>query len=733
MKVSKFKLFGFSLIFFGLILPLFLSIVGYIPTYDNFKQDGENRYLIEEIYSPKLSYISDSYPSNETIAIIVQMGLSGVSTAVTNYENDLKATGYNVLKYSSNITDAKSLKNLLKGYYENNGLVGAVFIGKLPYVWFKDPAIGYNEIFECDMFFMDLDGNWIDTNSDGIYDVHNASSGADVHPEIYIGRIDASNRTLGTGQSSDISSLINRFHNYRKGNLNIEHKALMYIDDDWQGDANGTWNDWPAWLNNAYPNHDDIHTPTTWTNKSDWLNRLGNSSYEFAHLAVHTSSSSSGGKHYFGSGYAGSEGNITAAEIHNKGGGFAFYNLYCCWGADYNTSDCMGATYLFSGTYTQAVIGSTKSGGMINGAYFYDSLAENNTIGRALIDWLESNPNLDDINNQSWVYGMCILGDPFATIHYDCSVPKPTITSSTHTEDQWSTVKSLVRFNWTCYADLNGLDGSYYILDQNPNTIPTATTGIYTKINGTSFSNLDDGIWYLHVVAKDDLGNIGKRGDHFTLKIDTTGPDISLLTPTINHYSPTISVFISWDAVDEYNSLNPFCIFNRTGQSIYTGTTKNFTINGMIAGLNLFNITCTDSLMNPGILEISIFVDLIDPSVNVTSPLVNQTVENTFTITWEALDGESGIDHTEIYSDSKLIKTVDGNINSTTISGLTAGTHSINVTTYDKSGRSASQTISINVKPGENKIPGFPLGIFIIGSIFISIAYVISKKQELYK
>ncbi|MBD3214588.1 MAG: hypothetical protein GF311_18400 [Candidatus Lokiarchaeota archaeon] len=734
MKYNKTKSIGFALIFFGLIMPLSMNLILNFPHNDNSNYKEKNEHIIDEVTLLKPSYISDSYPTNETLAIIVNMTIwSGVQATVNQYANDLEAAGYDTIIYHMNITNIKTLRNLLKSYYEYNNTVGAVLIGNFPYIWYSDPWPNYYEVFECDLFLMDLDGDWWDTNGDGIYDKHNASSGSDVYPEIYIGRIDASKRNLGSQTNiQNINNLLAQIHSYRIGTSTRTHKALVYIDDDWQGEANGSLDNWPAWLNNAYPNHDDIHTPKSYTNKTDWLTRLNGSNYEFAHLAVHTASAPGG--HRFGPNESGSEGNLSANDIHNNGPGFTFYNLYCCRGADYNTTDCMANTYLFSGSYAQSVLGTTKAGGMQNGAFFYDSLAKNNTFGQAFIDWLKSYPSLSDVYSQSWFYGMCILGDPFATIHYDCSVPKPSISSSTHTENVWSQNNINILFNWTHQSDINGIDGSYYILDQNPNTIPTATTGTYTKINGTSFTNLADGIWYLHVVAKDTLGNIGKRGDHFTLKIDTTGPVITLLSPTINYYSPSSSVFISWDAVDEFNSYFLSNVYDcSTCQNIYGfGPNKNVTASSLSAGPHNINITCSDNVLtgNFETLEIMIYVDLINPTVNITNPLVNQTVENTFTIAWQALDGESGIDHTEIYSGTTLIKTIDGTINSSTISGLTAGTHTINVTTYDKSGRSASQTISINVKPGENNIPGFPLGILIIGSSLISIAYIISKKQK---
>lgn len=733
-SIKKNKTISISLILIGLFtFALFLSLL--LGFYNNSFFINKNYNEINNIddYStPKLHYIDESYPSNETVAIIVESSIRlSIQSAVNTYEKDLKATGYTVIKYDANITNANSLRNLLKEYYQNNNTVGAVLIGNLPSIWFKDPATGYNEVFECDLFFMDLDGDWWDINGDGIYDVHNATSGSDVHPEIYIGRIDASSRTLGSGNTADISSLLNRFHSYRKNTSKREHKALMYIDDDWQGEANGTWDNWTAWIDNAYPDHDDIHTPTSWTNETNWLYRLSNNNYEFAHLAVHTASNPAG--HRFGPYESGSEGNTTATEIHTNVGGFTFYNLFCCRGADYNTTDNMATTYLFSGTYTQAIVGSTKAGGMLNGQFFYDSLAENNTFGQALIDWFQSNPNLSDINNQSWFYGLCILGDPFSTIHYDCSVPKPTITSNTHNEDVWSPISSFVRFNWTINSDMNGIDGYYYIFDQNSNTIPTGTTGTYTKINGTSFSSVGDGIWYLHVVAKDQLGNVGMIGDHFKIKIDTSGPLINLINPVNNYNSSTNSTFIVWDAVDLYNNYQASVVYDVTippGILLYGGINKNFTVNNLTAGMNYINISCSDIMGNWETLQFSIYVDLINPFLNITSPLTNETVENTFSITWQAFDGESGIEYTEIYSDGSLIKTVYGPFQNTTISGLDEGTHNINVTTYDWSGRSSSQTVLVKVLGAKNNIPAYSIELLLISSLIGSIAYITYKKRK---
>ncbi|GAJ16437.1 unnamed protein product, partial [marine sediment metagenome] len=90
---------------------------------------------------------------------------------------------------------AEDMKAQLVSLNMSYNVTGAVLIGDLPVAWFyhiHDIAGNYEEEFPCDLFLMDLDGEWNDTNGDGMYDIHTNGSG-DTAPEIYVGRIDASN------------------------------------------------------------------------------------------------------------------------------------------------------------------------------------------------------------------------------------------------------------------------------------------------------------------------------------------------------------------------------------------------------------------------------------------------------------------------------------------------------------------------------------------------------------
>ncbi|MFW9935379.1 MAG: C25 family cysteine peptidase [Candidatus Thorarchaeota archaeon] len=549
-------------------------------------------------------------PSGEYVAIIVEPGLWAtgiVQTAINQYRTDLNNTGYNTILYNSFIANAPTLRGLLQNWYSTNNIVGAVLLGNLPYIRYYHPANGSHaaETFVCDLYYMDLDGSWYDTNTDGIYDRHNSSSGADIYPEIYVGRIDASSRTLGGTVPNEMVAILNRIHSYRIGGVSRTHQALTYIDDDWQSWADGTFDNWPGWLDNAYPTRTDVHTPTSWTNASDWLNNRIVQDYEWAHLCAH--SGAGPGMHYFGPGGSG-EGTVSSAQIDAQTPTINFFNLFCCSGANWLTADSLATTYLFSGSHTVGVIGTTKTGGMLGGSSFYNSISQNDTIGKALETWFQGIKSYTTYYLE-WFYGMTILGDPFLTIHYDITVLTPTITSSTHPNpSQWSTNPN-PQFNWTVPPDVNGIAGYYYILDHNPSTVPTAATGSFTTVNGTlPTTALSDGTWYLHVVAKDTAGNVGSEAAHYQVNIDATDPVVTINFP-IDGATVSSDLTLLWSVVETgsgYSSANIYV--NDSLSTTVSAPLTNTTLSGLPLGTYPLNVTVFDVSGRSGSHQITIVV-----------------------------------------------------------------------------------------------------------------------------
>jgi hypothetical protein len=614
------------------------------PNLNDVRLSSPRMLRIPTSFSQEVPVLIPPSPLGEYVAIIVEPGLwatGPVQTAINTYRTDLNNTGYNTILYNSFIASAPTLRGLLQNWYSTYNIIGAVLIGNLPYIQYYHPANGSfsAESFVCDLYYMDLDGSWYDTDTNGIYDRHNASLGSDIYPEIYVGRIDATTRTLGGTVANEIITILNRIHSYRIGGVARTHQAITYIDDDWKLWADGTYDNWPAWLNNAYATRTDVHTPTTWTNGSDWLNNRINQDYEWAHLCAH--SGASPGMHYFGPGGSG-EGTVSSTQIHGQTPAFNFYNLFCCHGADWLTTDCLATTYLFSGSHSVAVVGSAKTGGMLGGTSFYNTIGQNDTIGKALENWFQGIKTYDTYYLE-WFYGMTILGDPFLTTHYDITALAPTIISTTHPDpSQWSNNPG-PQFNWTIPPDVNGIAGYYYIIDQNPSTVPTATTGTFTATNGTTpLTPLPDATWYLHVVSKDTVGNVGSEAAHYQVNIDATNPSITIILPN----------------------------------------------NGAI-------------------------------------------VSPTFILNWSVVETGSGYSSAHIYLNGSLSTIVNAPLTNTTLSNLTSGSYTINVTVFDVSGLTGSHQITVIVLPSlPPGIPGFPFEAMALGVILALSLGLLNRRRK---
>jgi len=543
-----------------------------------------------------------------TVVIVVESSLySSVSAAVTQYRQDLNDTGYHTILYTNPISTAEELKANLSGWYDSEDILGAVLIGRLPYAQYYHPAAGAfsAETFICDLFLTDLDGTWSDTNpTDGIYDAHSSTTGTDIFPEIFLGRIDPTCLTWGTSVANHVNTYLARIHSYRIGGVSRNRQALFYIDDDWSGYWGTRWsNDGGL----AYSLVTSVNLPTTSTTASDWLNTRITQNYQWGHLCVHSSPTT----HYFGPGGSG-EGTVTSSQIQAAPPSFNFYNLFCCSGAKWTIADDLGVTYTFSGSYSLATIGSSKTGSMMDCDEFYGPVGQNLTLGESLRDWFSESLTSSSSAGSSyleWYYGMNIIGDPLLSINYDTTVRTPTISSVSHPDSAIWYNNPRPQINWTVPPEVNEIAGYYYIVDQNSTTIPDSATGTYTTTNGTlSTEDLTSETWYYHVVAIDSVGNIGDEAAHYSVNIDNDLPEITLMEPIVNG----VSVTISWNVSDATSGCDVSRLY-LDGTLNATSSTANTTIevNDLSYGQHVFNVTVYDMANNTA--SVGIIVTLVQP------------------------------------------------------------------------------------------------------------------------
>ena len=149
-----------------------------------------------------------------------------IQASIDQYAADVTEEGYTVAVVSTEGGTPGDIRATLAGYLGSN-LMGALLIGKLPVPWYEVSG----ESFPCDLFYMDLDGDWTDTDSNGVYDLHQNNE----TPEIFMGRLTAG-PLQGYGHGSEENKVNNYFakaHDYRTGLLTANYRALSYPDDDW--------------------------------------------------------------------------------------------------------------------------------------------------------------------------------------------------------------------------------------------------------------------------------------------------------------------------------------------------------------------------------------------------------------------------------------------------------------------------------------------------------------------
>ncbi|MCK4404177.1 MAG: hypothetical protein KAW02_03720 [candidate division Zixibacteria bacterium] len=319
---------------------------------------------------------------------------------------DLENEGYTPNVYTAvNSGDEVALKDILVSEWNSRNIAGAILIGDLPIAWYEMTVWDYEE-FPIDLFFMDLDGDWIDRDSDGLYDRHEDGAG-NMEADIWVGRLLAFNLTEhGASEIAMMNNYFDKNHRYRTGELGLLDKALAYIDNDW------CIYGWENEVALAYPVTDGVTDPYV-TTREDYMQRVRettNNRYENLLICSH----SSPWAHYL---YWG-EGPYDYSlfynyEIEEIDVQVFFYNLFACSNCRYVEQDDMGNWYIFQSTYGLLSVGSTKTGSMLCFFGYYEPLGNGASFGEAYLSWCINHIETcaGDVS-RPWFYGMTLLGDP---------------------------------------------------------------------------------------------------------------------------------------------------------------------------------------------------------------------------------------------------------------------------------------------------------------------------------
>lgn len=360
----------------------------------------EHRYSI----SQGLSVIDDI---NRILIIADKTLYDNIASYILRYAHDIhNYFGCQVDIFTVEGETYGDVKNLI--VTQSTNLSGVVFIGDI--IEANYYATQYStfsaETFPCDLYYMDLNGTWTDDGT-GILTSHTG----DVKPEIFVGRINSAG--MGGNELDEIKLFFDRDHDYWIGkNVLNKRYALTFTGPDWIK-FDYFLND----ISSLYGmDNFDIVKAEQFTN-TNYLSCLNNSKYEFIQLAAHSSFL----LHEFK--WNGNVKYIYQDDIYNASKHQIGYNLFCCSACKwtYSTSQrCLGESYLF-GEHTKALalVGSTKTGSMLQFDKFYTPLGAGICMGQSLKNWwINFMGNYHTDYQIHWHYGMSILGDPLVNFHY---------------------------------------------------------------------------------------------------------------------------------------------------------------------------------------------------------------------------------------------------------------------------------------------------------------------------
>lgn len=472
------------------------------------------------------------------VYILVEPGLySSIVTQIDRYLTDLTNEGWTPVLHTTGWSTIYEVKTLLQTGY-GSGMQGAFFVGDIPIAWYEMDDVfdgtpyGWTE-FPIDLFYMDLDGTWVDSDFNTVFDDHLDGTG-DLEPEIWVGRLYASTISIvGETEVSLVQNYFDKNHDYRMGNLPLNDRALVYIDDDWAPWSFEYDND----VGQRYSTRTLVDDEET-TIASDYLGRLDDN-YDLIQLFAH---SWEGGHGFYYNGHSQTSW-LYNEEISGADPMAHFYNLFCCSAGNYSNDESEGyiaGHYVFAETYGLDVIASAKTGSMLNFADFYTPLGAGETLGQSYLDWFILNGETGaGVDSRCWFYGMTLLGDPTLDTFDDGPVILPSVTvTQPNTALTWA-MGSSQEITWTAAAGDSPLEPNpitiYYSYDDPEGDGPW-TLVADNELNDGSYSwnpvpfTPSTDCW-VKIEAHDTDGKTGYDVSDVAFTIEAVSPTITLLGP----------------------------------------------------------------------------------------------------------------------------------------------------------------------------------------------------------
>jgi hypothetical protein len=433
------------------------------------------------VMSLSLIRFNEVFGDNEfDLLICVEYALvSELSGSLYQYALDLEQEGWTLpaqkfLPVNLTIYNTASYfrTSVLIPFWNNFNISGCVLIGDIPYAVWDDELWGS---YATDYYYMDLDGNWTDSNEDGVLDNHTNGTG-DIQPEIWVSRLTAS--TVEGNEVDRLKTYFNKTHTYRNASSRasvVQPRALAYIDNELAINMGSVLdpspirsfseinvNDTINCLGKAYTDVTLVASPilnATNTNTLDYWQHLDTKGYECVWIAGHGGLGCHGfawalwneehGYWYWPQGAT--EGVVRYTYYLGNAPKSFFYIFLSCHSAEFDKSNCVANSAVFGTSTCLTTIGMTTSAdGWFSSWFFeaFDLLRQQKCIGEAYKTIYTHIIDSYEATGRNHTYFIALLGDPTIRINSPPYIPsKPSGDESGYAGRTYSYSANTTDFN----------------------------------------------------------------------------------------------------------------------------------------------------------------------------------------------------------------------------------------------------------------------------------------------
>jgi len=224
------------------------------------------------------------------------------------------------------------------------------------------------------------------------------------------------------------------------------------------------------------------------------------------------------------------------------------------------------------------------------------------------------------------------------TFSIDKTAPSLAITSPVSDS---STNSGAVTVNWTASDGASGIASIMFgIFDGESWSNTTLGSSVRSRA-----LTLEDGEYTVAVRVTDNAGNY--LGSSVSFTVDTAGPSIEIISPATGSITNNGTVTVNWTAEDDLSGIDSylFCCYDGEGWT-NVSLASSITSRQLTLGDGVYTavVRAYDALGNFAEASITLTVDTVDPTLNITSPSEGALLSSTsVNVTWMTEDVLSGI------------------------------------------------------------------------------------------